>query len=513
MSSRTKIEKILVANRGEIAVRIIRACHQLGIKAVAIYSQADRTAYHIRQADEAYFVGPAPSSESYLVGEKIIELALKAGCQAIHPGYGFLAENSQFAQQVEEAGLIFIGPSPEAIALLGDKVASRQLMKRKGIPIIPGIADEQDLSDEGLAASAEKLGFPVMIKAAGGGGGKGMRVVFNPQDFPSALESARREALSAFGNPTLYVEKFLSHPRHIEFQIFADHYGNRVHLFERECSVQRRHQKIVEESPSVVLDQSLRKEMGEAAIAVAEAAGYFSAGTVEFLVDEDRKFYFLEVNTRIQVEHPVTEMVVGVDLVVEQIRVAQGEKLSWRQNDLFQHGHGIEARIYAEDPLNQFLPSAGPVLYFEPPSGPGIRVDYGIETGDEVPIYYDPIVAKVIAWGPDRHSALARLKRALENTVVLGFSTNLEFLKAVIDHPRFEVGIYDTTFLEEEFTHWKPPLVPLDTFRLALAGAGVALTQRRPLPGGIDKGTMPDPWLTLGKWEIGGLPKVKTPIR
>lgn len=501
---RVNLRKVLVANRGEIAVRVIRACHQLGLKAVAIYSEADRTAFHVRCADEAHLVGPAPSNESYLAQDRIIEIARKAGCEAIHPGYGFLAENAQFAEKVDEAGLIFIGPSPEAIALLGDKVASRKLMKSRGIPIIPGVADETDLSDGALMEAADRIGYPVLIKAAGGGGGKGMRVVSSPEELPPALDSARREARSAFGNPTLYVERYIAHPRHVEFQIFGDHYGNQVHLFERECSVQRRHQKIIEESPSPIVDDDLRRQMGEAALEVAKAVGYTSAGTVEFLVDEDRQFYFLEVNTRIQVEHPVTEMVVGVDLVAEQIRVAQGERLSWKQEELSQRGHAIEARLYAEDPTNQFLPSAGPVLMFRPPSGPGIRVDYGIESGDEVPVYYDPIVAKIIAWGVDRTQALRRLERALEETVVVGFATNLEFLHSVLCHPRFLSGDYNTHLLEDEFKNWKPSLVPIDDFRLALAAAGWALSggkKRTKIES--HSPSLLDPWLTVGRWEVG----------
>ena len=510
----SKFNKILIANRGEIAVRIIRACRELGITAVAVYSEVDKTAMHVREADEAHLIGPAAATESYLNQRVLIDTALKAGCQSVHPGYGFLAENAAFAAAVNDAGLVFIGSSPESIRLLGDKVESRRTMAKAGIPLIPGsdnvlgrhgVLPHQSMGDSqewlSYQTAADKIGYPVLVKAAGGGGGKGMRVVRDPKDLKAALEGASREAQAAFGNPTVYLEKYLVEPRHVEFQIFGDTHGNRVHLFERECSIQRRHQKIIEETPSLALTPQLRNKMGETAIRVAEAAGYYNAGTVEFLLDKDKNFYFLEVNTRIQVEHPITEMVLGVDLVQEQIRVAAGEELSWKQSDLKQRGHAIECRIYAEDAANNFLPAAGPVLFAKEPRGPGIRFDGGVETGDEVSVYYDPIIAKLVAWASDREAAIRRIRAALDDTVILGVTNNIDFLKAVLDQPEFIAGKLHTGFLAEHLPNWKPEPPTNEEIRQLMALA--SLSSERKVVSGITTGqTIPDPWLTLGAWEI-----------
>jgi len=493
---------ILIANRGEIAVRVIRACHELGLKAVAVYSDADRTAMHVREADAAYPIGPAAATESYLRPEVLIDVALKSNCKAVHPGYGFLAENAEFARQVIEAGLVYIGSSPESIRLLGDKVKSRALMARAGVPLTPGITSGEDLTDERLAVESERIGFPVLVKAAGGGGGKGMRIVHHPDDLISAIAGARREALAAFGSGAVYIEKFITRPRHVEFQVFGDQHGHRVHLFERECSIQRRHQKIIEESPSPALDDDLRHRMGAAAVQVITAANYTNAGTVEFLLDEDRSFYFLEVNTRIQVEHPVTEMVTGIDLVAEQIRVAFGAELSFGQNDLHQHGHAVEARIYAEDARHNFLPSAGPVHYLKEPRGPGIRFDGGVESGDEVTVHYDPIVAKLIAHAPTRKTAVNRLSFALKETAILGLTTNIDFLLAVLEHPAFRSGDLTTNFIAEHLAGWKPPVSSGDERNIALLLAGLAASKHLPSEVTASDSTLPDPWAVLGRWEI-----------
>ena len=493
--------KILIANRGEIAIRINHACHEMGIPTVAVYSEADKNAMHVREADEAYCIGPAAPNESYLKQENIIDVAKKSGCCAIHPGYGFLAENAGFAKKVAEAGLVYIGPSPEAITLLGDKVASRQTMEQAGVPVIPGI-DTPGLSDSEMSTEAGKIGYPVLIKAAAGGGGKGMRVVRAPQDFQSSIEAARREANSAFGNPTVFLEKFLERPRHIEFQIFSDHFGNHIHLFERECSIQRRHQKIIEETPSPILDDDLRMRMGETAVKVAKAAEYTNAGTVEFLLDDKGNYYFLEVNTRIQVEHPVTEEVLGVDLVVEQIRVASGHKLSWTQADLKQHGHAIEVRVYAEDAAAGFLPAAGTAHLLAPPKGPGIRFDSGLESGDEVTVYYDPIVAKLVASGSNREAAINRCRAALDETAILGLTTNVDFLKAVLDQKKFIEGDTHIEFLSEEMPEWSPE--PLSGEDLSLALGLASMPKAAKEVQGNSKIGIPEPWETLGHWEICG---------
>jgi acetyl-CoA carboxylase biotin carboxylase subunit len=449
--------KVLIANRGEIAVRLIRACQEMGLQTVAVYSAADAAAPHTVLADEAVFIGPAPPSESYLHQQKIVEAALQTGCQAVHPGYGFLAENGDFAEAVIAAGLIFIGPSPEAIRLMGSKTAARKLMEAAGVPIVPGFQPSTDVTEGDFLAAAGTIGYPVLVKAAAGGGGKGMRLVQAKEGLPEALQSARREALNAFGDDQVYLEKYLAAPRHIEFQIFGDNQGNLVHLFERECSIQRRHQKIIEETPSPLLDEELRCQMGQAAVAAAQAVNYTNAGTVEFLVDGNRNFYFLEMNTRLQVEHPVTELVTGIDLVKLQLRVAAGEALPFSQDMLTQRGHAIECRIYAEDPANAFLPATGPVLRVIEPAGPGIRVDSGITTGAEISPYYDPLLAKLIVLAENRQDALQKMNWALGQYVLLGVTTNIPFLQTVVNHEAFHRGEISTHFVEDHFTGWQPP--------------------------------------------------------
>ncbi|MFH1943702.1 MAG: acetyl-CoA carboxylase biotin carboxylase subunit [bacterium] len=494
-------KKILVANRGEIAVRVIRACREMGIRTVAVYSKADRSGLHVQMADEAIAIGPSPPLESYLHMEKIIEAARTTGAEAIHPGYGFLAENHRFATACDEAGIVIIGPNAEAMRLVGDKVASRKTLSKIGVPIIPGMKSTGK-SVAPFLREAEKIGYPVMIKASAGGGGKGMRVVRDPKDLERSVEAGMREAQSAFGDASVYLEKCIERPRHVEFQVLADRYGKAIHLFERECSIQRRHQKIVEETPSTVLDSELRRRMGEAAVEVVRATGYTNAGTVEFLLDEDRNFYFLEVNARIQVEHPITEMVAGVDLVKWQIRIAAGEPLDLSQEHLHQCGHAIECRIYAEEPANHFLPSLGKVLFLKNPEGPGIRVDSGIYSGCEVSMYYDPILAKLIAWGEDRECARKRMTEALSEYVVLGIKTTIPYLKHVMEHPAFVRGDTTTDFIEKNCSEWKAPESD-EAFRIALVAAAVQtrMEENRGMP--MKKRTAASPWTTVGRWRIG----------
>jgi acetyl-CoA carboxylase biotin carboxylase subunit len=439
--------KILIANRGEIAVRVIRACRDLGISPVAVYSEADANSLHVRMADEAVLLGPPPSNQSYLSIEKVIDAAKQVNAEAIHPGYGFLAENSDFAQQVTEAGLTFIGPSAEAMQIMGSKISARKEALEVGAPIVPGTVEAL----ASLARAAEvalELGYPVMLKAAAGGGGKGMRLVASEKDLKSAFETAQSEAASAFGDSSLYLEKAIEQPRHIEIQIFADSFGNTVHLGERECSIQRRHQKVVEECPSPINDQQLRTKMGEAAIKIAKSVNYVGAGTVEFLVSGvTREFYFLEMNTRLQVEHPVTELVTGIDLVREQINVAAGAPLSFRQEDVAWRGHAIECRVYAEDAANNFIPSPGKITYLRTPSGPGIRDDSGVEAGSEVSIYYDPMISKLAAWGRTRAEAIDRLRTALDEYSISGIKTTLPFFREIVRDDEFISGDIDTGFI------------------------------------------------------------------
>ena len=441
-------KKILIANRGEIAVRVIRACHELGITAVGVYSEADRTALHVRLADEAYPIGLSPSSESYLRVDRIIEVAKQSKAEAIHPGYGFPAENPAFARDVVSAGLEFIGPPAEVIRLLGDKMAARRAMKGSGVPIVPGT--ESSIEDEKQVLDfIGESGLPVLVKAAAGGGGKGMRIVHSADEIASAIKTAASEAKSAFGDGRIYIEKYLPDPRHIEIQILCDAHGNYIYFPERECSIQRRHQKVIEESPSPLVDFRMRKAMGEAAIAAAKASKYVNAGTVEFLVDSKRNFYFLEVNTRLQVEHPVTEMVTGYDLVKEQIRIAAGEELGFGQDDIYARGHSLECRIYAEDAINNFMPSVGKLNVYREPSGPGIRVDSGVYEGFTIPIYYDPLISKLIALGRDRVEAIGRMRRALTEYKIIGVESTIGFHQAVLGEGNFLRGNISTHYIED----------------------------------------------------------------
>jgi len=452
-------KKILIANRGEIAVRVIRACIEMKIATVAVYSEADRGALHVQMADEAIFIGPAPSRESYLVIDKIIRAATETSADAIHPGYGFLAENARFAQACKDAGITFIGPSPEAIALMGSKVESRRAVSRFGVPMVPGTVDPVEREEEARSIAAS-VGYPVMLKASAGGGGKGLRLVHSAADLAEALRSTRAEAMAAFGDSAVYIEKFVDRPRHIEMQVFADNHGNAVCLGERECTIQRRHQKVIEECPSPIMDADLRLRMGKSALDVVRAAGYTNAGTVEFLVDVNRQFYFLEMNTRLQVEHAVTEMVTGFDLVKEQIRVAAGEKLGFSQADVEMKGAAIECRIYAEDPDNNFLPSPGTIRMLQTPSGPGVRDDSGVYEGWTVPIDYDPLISKLVAWAPTRDEAIERMRRALREYRVGGIETNLQFFSAVLTDAEFRSGQFDTSFIEKWMKRRVAPAPP-----------------------------------------------------
>jgi acetyl-CoA carboxylase biotin carboxylase subunit len=473
----TRLRKILIANRGEIAVRIARACRELDIASVAVYSEADRAALHVRMADEAVAIGPAPSRESYLRIDRVLEAARRSGADAIHPGYGFLAEYADFARACEEAGIVFIGPRSETIALMGEKTSARRLAVEAGVPVVPGTLEPLD--DLGrLRAEAERIGLPVMLKAAAGGGGKGLRLVTEGSALAPAAERARSEALSAFGDGRLYLEKALVRPHHIEIQVLADHHGHTVHVFERECSIQRRHQKVIEESPSPFVTEELRARMGALAVALAQKAGYRNAGTLEFLVDAERNPYFLEMNTRLQVEHPVTEMVTGLDLVKLQIRIAQGEELPFGQGDLRQRGHAIECRVYAEDPAQGFLPSPGRIVALRPPSGPGVRDDSGVYEGADVPIHYDPLISKLVAWGADRPEAMARMRRAVSEYAVLGITTTLPFFDRVLRHPAFVAGDVDTGFIERHRGELVP--APSDEVRdIAVVAAAVRALRDR----------------------------------
>ncbi|MBU4226492.1 MAG: acetyl-CoA carboxylase biotin carboxylase subunit [Chloroflexi bacterium] len=448
------MNKVLIANRGEIAVRILRACRELGIETVAVYSEADRQALHVRYADEAYLLGPAPARESYLRGDKIIAIAQKTGADAIHPGYGFLAERADFAQACQNAGILFIGPKPSAIAAMGDKMTARNTVIAAGVPVVPGTEGEGSLSDEDLLAVAPQIGFPLLVKATAGGGGKGMREVQNIEEMPALLQSARRGAESSFGDGNVYLEKLVEGARHIEIQILADQHGNTIYLNERECSIQRRHQKLIEEAPSPFIgeDDDLRKRMGCVAVKAAKAVGYLNAGTIEFLVDKDKHFYFLEMNTRLQVEHPITELITGVDIVKEQIRIARGRQLSYKQEDIKINGAAIECRINAEDPYNGFLPSTGKIAHSILPTGPGVRVDTGVYSGFEITPYYDPLIAKLVVWGKTRAQAILRMRRALEEYRIVGVRTNIPFHQAMMDSHRFMGGQYDTRFVEERFS-------------------------------------------------------------
>lgn len=442
-----ELKKCLVANRGEIAVRIIRACHELGMAAVAVYSEVDARARHVQMADEAYLIGPAAPAQSYLNIPRLVEVARQSGCDCVHPGYGFLSEAEGFAQAVMDAGLTWVGPDPQAIRLMGIKTEARALMQQAGVPLVPGF-QSGDADMTAFMDAAEAIGYPVMVKAAGGGGGKGIRVVHRAQDLPEALTGARSEAQHAFGDSRVFLERFIEAGRHVEVQVLADQHGNTVHLFERECSAQRRHQKIVEESPSPLLDAAARQAIGQAAVLAAKAVNYINAGTVEFIATPSGEFYFLEMNTRLQVEHPVTECVTGLDIVKLQFQIAAGEPLPLAQEQITQRGHAIECRIYAEDPHNQFLPAIGPVLTFIPPEGPGVRVDSGVQSGDAITIHYDPMIAKLIVYDRTRQDAIARMQKALRETIILGTTTNIDFLSALLAHPVFIAGEVDTRFVD-----------------------------------------------------------------
>jgi acetyl-CoA carboxylase biotin carboxylase subunit len=492
------IRRLLIANRGEIALRILRACREMGIETVAVYSDADAAARHVRAADMAVRLGPAPARESYLKIPAVMDAARAAGADAVHPGYGFLSERASFAQACADAGLIFVGPPAEAIAAMGSKIGARALMERAGVPVVPG-RTPADQSDAGVTAAAQEIGFPILIKASAGGGGKGMRGARDARELAEAIPAARRESQAAFGDGTLYVERLIVRPRHVEIQVFADGHGNAVHLFERECSVQRRHQKIVEESPSPALTADVRDRMGRAAIAAATSAGYRNAGTIEFLLEGDgdaAQFYFLEMNTRLQVEHPVTEQVTGTDLVRAQLLVAMGRPLPWTQDDLRQRGHAIECRVYAEDPAGGFLPQAGPLRLYREPTAPGIRIDSGVEEGSDVPVQYDPMLAKVIASAESRDTAIARAVAALRAFPILGVRTNLGFLINVLEHPAFRAGDLHTGFVDEHLAALLAKPEPTDAVLATAAFARSTPGDAR--PGAV--GRAADPWTDLRGW-------------
>ena len=465
------MKKILIANRGEIALRIMRSAKEMGIKTVAIYSEADRLSPHVRYADEAVCVGPAPSNQSYLLKEKIIEVAKALHVDGIHPGYGFLSENADFAKLVEEAGITFIGPSVEAIETMGSKLAAKAAVAKFSVPMVPGTPDKITDFDEAIRVSKE-IGFPVLIKASAGGGGKGMRIVEHEGELEEQMKMAISEATSAFGDGSVFIEKFVTSPRHIEIQVLGDKHGNIVYLFERECSIQRRHQKVVEEAPSAVLTPAIRKAMGEAAVNVAKSVNYIGAGTVEFIVNNQLEFYFLEMNTRLQVEHPVTEMITGIDLVKEQIKVANGEPLSFKQEDLQIHGHALELRVYAEDPENNFLPDIGTLTKYQPPKGDGIRVDDGFTEGMDIPIFYDPMLSKLIVHAANRKEAIEKMKYAISNYLIDGVKTTLDFGMFVMNHPAFINGNFDTKFVDNYF---KPGSYDKDDLEIASLVAALFL--------------------------------------
>lgn len=492
----------MIANRGEIAVRILRACGELGMRTVGVYSEVDAKARHVLLADEAYLIGPASPVESYLNGAKLIQTALESGCDCVHPGYGFLSESEDFARAVLAAGLVWVGPPPEAIRAMGVKTEARALMQQANVPLAPGFQSDT-ASDAMFAAAAHEIGYPVMVKAAGGGGGKGIRVVYEADKLSEALQSARYEAGHAFGDARVFIEKYIESGRHIEVQVLADTQGNIVHLFERECSAQRRHQKIVEETPSPLLSGPQRAEIGRAAVEAARAVGYVNAGTVEFIATAQGDFYFLEMNTRLQVEHPVTELVTGVDIVKLQFHVAAGGALPFTQEMLSQHGHAIECRIYAEDAHSGFLPAVGPVIRFTPPEGPGIRVDSGIQSGDHITIHYDPMIAKLIVHASTREEAIARMQKALRDTVILGTTTNLQFLQNLLAHPAFLAGTVDTHFVDEQLAALLGESARLpDVVLIAAALAESALTAPEQPSAAPDEDVF-SPWARLDYFRLG----------
>ena len=492
-------KKVLVANRGEIAVRVLRACEERGIATATVFSDVDRTALHVRYADEAYNIGPAPSRDSYLRIDKIIDVARKAGVDAVHPGYGFLAENAEFAAACADVGITFIGPSPDAIAKMGDKLTARETVARNNVPLVPG--SRKGLRDDELRATAVQIGFPLMVKATAGGGGKGMRVVHDPNQFTSALLAARREAIGAFGNGEVYLEKYISSARHIEVQILADSYGHTIHLGERECSIQRRHQKLIEEAPSVAVDENLRQELGRVAVAAAESVQYVNAGTVEFLFDSnEEKFYFLEMNTRLQVEHPVTEFVTGVDIVKEQLTIAAGRRMRYRPEDIRPKGWSIECRLTAEDPFNNFMPNSGVVTYLKEPTGPGVRVESALYRGYEISLFYDPMVAKLIVWGENRAEAILRMRRALSEYRISGFKTSIPFHQEIMDSTEFIWGTFDTGFLDRRRLVAKDE-PDLEQARIAAVAAALVAHDagRRAVNIGGRESSATSPWKQAGR--------------
>jgi acetyl-CoA carboxylase, biotin carboxylase subunit len=501
-------KKILIANRGEIAVRVIRACRELGVLSVAVYSDVDRASLHVRKADEAYHIGKANATESYLNIEKIVDTATRCGAEAIHPGYGFLSENAKFAQACADAGIKFIGPSPASIDLMGSKTRARREMQRAGIPLVPGTSAGVE-SYEQAQQTARQIGYPVMLKAAAGGGGKGMRLVHSPEELKPALESAQSEAGGAFGDSEVYLEKAIINPRHIEMQILADEHGNVVHLGERECSLQRRHQKVLEEAPSPIVGEEMREKIGDVAVRVATAAGYSNAGTIEFLVDENKNFYFLEMNTRLQVEHPVTELITGLDLVHLQIRIASGERLPFKQEEIRIRGHAIECRIYAEDPDNNFFPSPGKITLLLSPSGPGIRRDSGMYEGWTVPLEYDPLLAKLIGYGTDRQQAVGRLLRALNEYFVGGIKTNISLFRRILSDPDFQAGKLDTGFLDRLLARETPVSADGNSEIAAIAAGIFAVLDSAPNSSQVSTGTLspssngmaPSTWKKAGRTE------------
>lgn len=496
-------KKVLIANRGEIAVRIIKACQELGIETVAIYSDADKKAPHTLIADEAVNLGSPTPIESYLNIPKIIKIAKKKKIDAIHPGYGFLAENPDFAETCEKSGIKFIGPSPKVISLMGDKIAAKKTMEKAKVPVIPGYHGiKQD--NESLVKEGKKIGFPLLVKAAAGGGGKGMRIVHSEEKLLESIQAAKRESKSSFGDDTVFLEKYLDKPRHIEFQILADKHGNIIHLYERECSIQRRHQKIIEESPSPIMTEELRTKMGKAAVAAAVAVGYTNAGTVEFMVDKDLNYYFMEMNTRLQVEHPITEMTTGIDLVKWQLKIASNEKLNIKQKDLSQRGHAIECRIYAEDAENGFLPSVGPLKKVEEPTGPNIRVDSGIVSNIQISPYYDPMLSKLIVYAENREESIQKMIWALSNYVILGITSNVSFLKKVVEHEEFKKGNTTTHFIENFFKDWTITKkgLPIDAI-IALA-IHDAMHSKKEEVVRYKEADPHSPWKHVGRWRVSG---------
>jgi len=494
--------KVLIANRGEIAVRIAQTLQEMGITAAVVASEPDRASEHVRCADEAYVLEGATASETYLRGDRIIDIATRHDVDAVHPGYGFLAENADFAQACADAGITFIGPEPNTIRAMGDKTEARRLMADAGVPIVPGFTCEQSHDAGDIARAAGQIGYPILVKAAAGGGGRGMRIVEKESDLPDATEAAQREAQAAFGDGRLFVEKYIESPRHVEFQVFGDDTGNVVHLFERECSIQRRYQKIIEETPSPALGDRLREDMARSAVNAATAIGYTNAGTVEFILDPSGAFYFLEVNTRLQVEHPVTEMTTGLDLVRMQIQIAAGQPLPVTQEKVQQTGHAIECRVYAEDPARGFLPSTGRIERWVPPVGANVRIDAGVRQGSQISVHYDPLLAKVTVWAPSRTEALARMLWALHRFVIMGVQTNIEFLCHVLSHPEFQHGEFDTHFLKRHDV--STPSAEVTDEVLAAAALGFNAGQMRVrLTGMSESHATPDPWQHVGTWRVG----------